>query len=201
MTFRHFLGEGPHEPIAPRRWTTSAGIDGIGYLGLVLGHAKQSLHMRFGLLHHNHHSSIVGHSPDQPSRTSSSRNRWMGFPRLVFGSRHFLGLGTLAVTKVGMESLCTIISLVDNSFSSNKRDPQNTLRLGCIVTLDSSFLQIRLRGQLKSSFTPLAKNLAICSSAIFARFALSFSTKSTCSSDPSTTFKQPAAEVQGVEMP
>jgi hypothetical protein len=200
MTFRHFLGEGPHEPIAPRRWTTSAGINVIGYLGLVLGHAEQSLRMRFGLLRHDHHSSIVGHSPDQPSSTSSSRDPQMGFPKSVFGSHHFLGLGALAVTKVGMESLCTIISLVDNSFSSNKRDPQNTLRLGCIVTLDSSFLQIRLRGQLKSSFTPLA-NLTICSSAIFAQFALSFSTKSTCSSDPSTTFKQPAAEVQGVEMP
>ena len=41
-----FLGEGPHEPIVPRRWTTSAGIDGVSDLGLVLGHIKQRLFLR-----------------------------------------------------------------------------------------------------------------------------------------------------------
>ncbi len=71
-TTRRFLGEGTHEPIPPRRWTMSAGIDGIGDLGLVLGNAEQSLRMRFGLLRRDHHSSIVGHSPDQPWRASSS---------------------------------------------------------------------------------------------------------------------------------
>jgi hypothetical protein len=53
-----------------------AGIDGIGDLGLlVLGHAEQSLRMRFGLLRSDHHSLIVGHTPDQPSRASSLSDR------------------------------------------------------------------------------------------------------------------------------
>jgi len=46
MTTGRFLGEGPHEPIDPRRWTTSAGIDGIGDLGLVLGRVEQRLRLR-----------------------------------------------------------------------------------------------------------------------------------------------------------
>ncbi len=47
--------------------------DGQRAPALVLGHAKQSLCMQFDLLPHYHHSSIVGHSPDQPTRASSER--------------------------------------------------------------------------------------------------------------------------------
>jgi len=44
-TTGRFLGEGAHEPIAPRRWKTSAGFDDIGF-GLVRGRVEQRLRLR-----------------------------------------------------------------------------------------------------------------------------------------------------------
>ena len=88
-TIRRFPGEGPREPIAPRRWTTSAGFGDIGDLGPVLGDAER---MRFGLLRRDHHSWIVGHVPDQPpSRASSSRDCQMGVPMIGVRFSYFLG--------------------------------------------------------------------------------------------------------------
>jgi hypothetical protein len=73
-------------------------MDDIGDIGLVLGHAGQSLRMRFGLLHRDHHSPIARHSPGQPLRTSSSSDHRVGPSKIgdrisVFAQSFWRGQG------------------------------------------------------------------------------------------------------------